>query len=180
MTNALVSGDHPSGPVLPALIAGAGEHAAWRFIEFFTVNIRNANAQAAFRDGYFRTGDLATLSPDGYYTLSDRKSDLIISGGFNIYPREIEEFLQEQRGVKEAAVVGVPDRLRGEVPVAYIVADGAFDAAVLEAECRQKLASFKVPRGFLPVEQLPPQRNGQTPKTSAAKFGDAAVVMGDN
>ena len=125
---------------------------------------RDEATQAAFRDGYFRTGDLATRSPDGYYTLCGRKSDLIISGGFNIYPREIEEFLQEQRGVKEAAVIGVPDRLRGEVPVAYIVADGAFDAAVLEAECRQKLASFKVPRGFLPVEQLPRNAMGKLQK----------------
>ncbi len=125
---------------------------------------RDQATQAAFRDGYFRTGDLATRSPDGYYTLCGRKSDLIISGGFNIYPREIEEFLQEQRGVKEAAVVGVPDRLRGEVPVAYVVADGDFDAAALEAECRQKLASFKVPRGFLPVEQLPRNAMGKLQK----------------
>ncbi len=69
-------------------------------------------------DGWFRTGDLATRSPDGYYTLSGRKSDLIISGGFNIYPREIEEFLLEQQEMAEAAVVGRADRLRGEVPVA--------------------------------------------------------------
>ena len=64
MTNALVSGDHPSGPVLPALIAGAGERAAWRFVEFFTVNIRNANTQAAFRDGYFRIGERGISSPE--------------------------------------------------------------------------------------------------------------------
>ena len=61
-------------------------------------------------------------SADGYYTLCGRRSDLIISGGFNIYPREIEEFLMEQPEVAEAAVVGEPDRVRGEVPVAYVVA----------------------------------------------------------
>ena len=71
---------------------------------------------AAFLDGYFRTGDLAIRSADGYYTLCGRKSDLIISGGFNIYPREIEEFLEEQEGVAEAAVAAAPDRVRGEVP----------------------------------------------------------------
>ena len=125
---------------------------------------RDEATRAAFRDGYFRTGDLATRSPDGYYTLCGRKSDLIISGGFNIYPREIEEFLQEQQGVKEVAVVGVPDRLRGEVPVAYIVADGAFNATALETECRQKLASFKVPREFLAVEQLPRNAMGKIQK----------------
>lgn len=80
---------------------------------------------------------------------------MIISGGFNIYPREIEELLLEHEGVAEAAVVGAPDRLRGEVPVAYIVAPGGFDAAALEARCREKLASFKTPRAFLGVQKLP-------------------------
>ena len=75
-------------------------------------------------------------SPDGYYTLLGRRSDLIISGGFNIYPREIEEFLQELEGVAEAAVVGVPDRIRGEVPVAYIVAAGELRLEDLEQQCR--------------------------------------------
>ena len=82
---------------------------------------REEATRAAFVDGWFRTGDLAERAPDGYYTLSGRKSDLIISGGFNIYPREIEEFLQEQEEVAEAAVVGSPDRVRGEVPVAFVV-----------------------------------------------------------
>src|SRR5208337_4815913 len=74
---------------------------------------REEATRAAFVDGWFRTGDLAERSADGYYTLCGRRSDLIISGGFNIYPREIEEFLEEQDEVAEAAVVGVPDRLRG-------------------------------------------------------------------
>jgi malonyl-CoA/methylmalonyl-CoA synthetase len=74
---------------------------------------RDDATRDAFADGYFKTGDIATRSPDGYYTLSGRKSDLIISGGFNIYPREIEEFLQEQPEISEAAVVGLPDKMRG-------------------------------------------------------------------
>ena len=78
-------------------------------------------------DGWFRTGDLADVLADGYYTLSGRKSDLIISGGFNIYPREIEEFLQEQAEVAEAAVVARPDPVRGEVPVAYVVCRARVD-----------------------------------------------------
>ncbi|HYL34287.1 MAG TPA: AMP-binding protein [Bryobacteraceae bacterium] len=119
---------------------------------------------AAFIDGYFRTGDLAVRSPDGYYTLCGRKSDLIISGGFNIYPREVEEFLEEQDGVLEAAVAAIPDRVRGEVPVAYIVASGALDAAVLDALCREKLASFKVPRSFFFVEKLPRNALGKVQK----------------
>ena len=69
-----------------------------------------------------------------------------------------------QRGTVRREALGVPDRLRGEVPVAYIVAHGAFDAAVLEARCREKLASFKVPRGFLAVEELPRNAMGKIPK----------------
>ena len=82
---------------------------------------REDATRAAFQDGWFRTGDLAVRSEDGYYTLCGRRSDLIISGGFNIYPREIEEFLMEQEEVAEAAVAAAPDRVRGEVPVAYVV-----------------------------------------------------------
>jgi malonyl-CoA/methylmalonyl-CoA synthetase len=125
---------------------------------------REDATRAAFRDGYFRTGDLAVRSPDGYYTLLGRKSDLIISGGFNIYPREIEEFLLEQEQVAEAAVVGVPDRLRGEIPVAYVVVRGELDAAVLERCCRESLASFKVPRAFIAVDKLPRTALGKIQK----------------
>ncbi len=118
--------------------------------------------KAAFRDGWFRTGDLVVRSPDGYYTLQGRRSDLIISGGFNIYPREIEEFLAEQPGVQEVAVTGVSDARRGEVPVAYLV--GNFDAVLLEAACREHLASFKIPRAFVPVPSLPRTALGKIQK----------------
>jgi malonyl-CoA/methylmalonyl-CoA synthetase len=125
---------------------------------------RDDATRAAFRDGYFRTGDLAIRSADGYYTLCGRKSDLIISGGFNIYPREIEEFLQEQDEVAEAAVVGVPDRVRGEAPVAYVVMTCAMEPQALEQRCREKLASFKVPREFIAVERLPRNAMGKIQK----------------
>jgi GrpB-like predicted nucleotidyltransferase (UPF0157 family) len=125
---------------------------------------REDATRAAFRDGYFRTGDLAVRSPDGYYTLCGRKSDLIISGGFNIYPREIEEFLEDQDGIAEAAVSSAPDRVRGEVPIAYIVTTGAIDPAALEAICREKLASFKVPRAFIVVNKLPRNALGKIQK----------------
>ncbi|HYH07090.1 MAG TPA: AMP-binding protein [Thermoanaerobaculia bacterium] len=121
-----------------------------------------ATAAAFTADGFFRTGDLASVAEDGYITLLGRKSDLIISGGFNIYPREIEELLLEQEGVAEAAVVGVPDEVRGEVPVAYLV--GTFDAAELERVCREQLASFKVPRRFVQVEAIPRTALGKVQK----------------
>lgn len=117
---------------------------------------RRAEATAAaFSDGWFRTGDVGVRAPDGYITLEGRRSDLIISGGFNIYPREIEEVLAEQRGVYEAAVVGVKDAVRGEVPVAYLVCDDAVDLEALASQVRTQLASFKVPRGFVRVDALP-------------------------
>jgi malonyl-CoA/methylmalonyl-CoA synthetase len=125
---------------------------------------REEATRVAFSDGYFRTGDLATRSADGYYTLSGRRSDLIISGGFNIYPREIEEFLQEQPEISEAAVKGVADRARGEVPVAYVVATSGFDAAAMEERCRASLASFKIPRKFVVIESLPRNALGKVQK----------------
>jgi malonyl-CoA/methylmalonyl-CoA synthetase len=125
---------------------------------------REEATRSAFVDGWFRTGDIAERSADGYYTLCGRRSDLIISAGFNIYPREIEEFLQEQEEVAEAAVVGVPDRVRGEVPVAYVVLKSAVDCAVLAERCRSKLASFKAPREFVVVERLPRNAMGKVQK----------------
>jgi malonyl-CoA/methylmalonyl-CoA synthetase len=130
---------------------------------------REDATKAAFVDGWFRTGDIGSRSADGYYTLSGRKSDLIISGGFNIYPREIEEFLMEQPGVAEAAVVGEPDRVRGEVPVAYIVwrdptADLTEAAGKVEARCRESLASFKIPRRFEAIDKLPRNALGKVQK----------------
>jgi malonyl-CoA/methylmalonyl-CoA synthetase len=129
----------------------------------------DATAAAFTSDGFFRTGDLASLSPDGYLTLLGRRSDLIISAGFNIYPREIEELLLEQPGVAEAAVVGVPDDLRGEVPVAYLV--GEADPADLERICRDQLASFKVPRRFVKVESIPRTALGKVQKHLLADEG---------
>lgn len=125
---------------------------------------RDEATQAAFDNGYFKTGDMAVCSTDGYIILRGRKSDLIISGGFNIYPREIEEFLMEQESISEAAVVGVPDRLRGELPVAYIVPNGNIDVKLLEQKCRKELASFKIPHQFFLLDKLPRTALGKVQK----------------
>ena len=121
---------------------------------------------AAFADGWFRTGDIAERGPDGYITLRGRRSDLVISGGFNIYPREIEELLSEHPSVAEVAVAGVPDAVRGEVPVAYVVlrADASANADVLIEHCRSQLASFKVPRRVVFLERLPRTALGKVQK----------------
>jgi len=123
-----------------------------------------AATRAAFDNGWFRTGDIAEKSAGGYITLCGRRSDLIISGGFNIYPREIEEFLTEQPEIAEAAVVAEADRVRGEIPVAYVVVQSAIEPAILEARCREKLASFKIPRRFEIVEKLPRNAMGKIQK----------------
>jgi malonyl-CoA/methylmalonyl-CoA synthetase len=119
---------------------------------------------AAFADGWFRTNDMARRSTDGYVTLCGRASDLIISGGFNIYPREIEEFLQEQPGVREASVMGVPDERRGEVPVAYLVAGDGFDDEAVREACAKAFASFKQPRAFVRIAALPRNALGKVQK----------------
>lgn len=118
----------------------------------------------AFVDNWFRTGDLGERSNDGYITLRGRRTELIISGGFNIYPREIEEVLLEQPGVREAVVCGAPDERRGELPVAYVVVDETFDEKAAEAACRKSLASFKVPRAFIRVDSVPRTALGKVQK----------------
>ena len=123
-----------------------------------------AATRAAFVDGWFRTGDIASRSADGYYTLCGRASDLIICSGFNIYPREIEELLLELPGVQDAAVVGRPDAAKGEVPTAYVVASDEFDADAAREACARALASFKVPRAFVRVDALPRNALGKVQK----------------
>ncbi|NOT61020.1 MAG: AMP-binding protein [Acidobacteria bacterium] len=124
-----------------------------------------AEAFKAEADGvWFRTGDLGERAADGYITLRGRGTDLIISGGFNIYPREIEEVLLDQPGIREAVVVGVSDERRGELPVAYVVVDESFDEVKTTEACRQQFASFKVPRAFVRVESLPRTALGKIQK----------------
>ena len=120
---------------------------------------------AAWRDDWFQTGDIGERATDGYITLKGRRSDLIISGGFNIYPREIEEVILEQPGVREVAVVGVADPVRGEVPVAYVVVDAEkFDEATVAAHLRSQFASFKQPRAFVRLDTLPRTALGKIQK----------------
>ena len=126
-----------------------------------------ANPEAtakAFTDGWFMTGDVGELDAAGCLTLRGRATELIISGGFNIYPREIEEVLLEQPGVREAAVIGAPDARRGEVPVAYVVTDPGVDLDGLRDRCAASLASFKTPRAVHRVDALPRNAMGKLQK----------------
>ena len=148
------------GVALPAGERGELQvRGAVMFSEYW--NRPDATAES-FADGdWFRTGDVGVRAADGYITLEGRRSDLIISGGFNIYPREIEELLAEQEGVREAAVVGVKDAVRGEVPVAYLVCDATVNLEALAQQVRTQLASFKVPKRVVFVDALPKNPSGK-------------------
>jgi acyl-CoA synthetase (AMP-forming)/AMP-acid ligase II len=118
----------------------------------------------ALRDGWLHTGDVATRDADGYLYLVDRKKDMIIRGGENIYPREIEDVLLEHPGVREAAVVGRPEAVRGEEVHAVVALVAGTDLADVEAFCRERLAPFKVPVTWELVEALPKTSTGKIDK----------------
>jgi long-chain acyl-CoA synthetase len=109
------------------------------------------------KDGWLHTGDIASMDEEGYFKIVDRKKDMIIAGGFNIYPREIEEVLYEHPKVLEAAVIGVTDSYRGETVKAFIVVKQGetLDEAELDAYCRGQLAAYKVPRLYEFRTELP-------------------------
>ena len=121
----------------------------------------------ALRDGWLYTGDMGSFDPDGYLTLRDRSKDLIISGGMNIYPREVEEALLRHPGVAAAAVVGRPDPQWGEAVVAFVVAAdrGARpSAADLDQTCLDYIARFKRPKDYRFVDSLPVNNYGKVVK----------------
>ncbi|MET0325630.1 MAG: AMP-binding protein [Ilumatobacteraceae bacterium] len=121
----------------------------------------------ALRDGWLHTGDVGSFDADGYLTLRDRSKDLIISGGMNIYPREVEEALLRHPGVRAAAVVGRPDEEWGETVVAFVVAaDGAAPPAVedLDRACLDRIARFKRPKDYRFVDSLPTNNYGKVVK----------------
>jgi long-chain acyl-CoA synthetase len=130
---------------------------------------RNPEATAAaLRDGWLFTGDVGSLDADGFLTLKDRSKDLIISGGSNIYPREVEEVLLTAPGVAEVAVVGAPDPEWGEVVVAFVVphTGAPLDAAALDAHCLEHIARFKRPKRYRLVDSLPKNNYGKVLKTA--------------
>jgi malonyl-CoA/methylmalonyl-CoA synthetase len=114
-----------------------------------------ATAEAFTEDGWFRTGDLGAFDGDGYLRISGRSKELIITGGFNVYPREVEEWLLEHPGVREAAVIGRPSDEWGEEVTAVLVTDGRLEPEALRAHAAAGLASYKVPKRYEFVDALP-------------------------
>jgi long-chain acyl-CoA synthetase len=134
---------------------------------------RNEAATArTLRGGWLFTGDIGVLDADGFLTLKDRSKDVIISGGSNIYPREVEEVLLQHRSVAEVAVIGAPDAEWGEVVIAFVVAaDGAaVSEGDLDALCLDHIARFKRPKAYRFVDGLPKNNYGKVLKTELRKL----------
>ena len=130
-----------------------------------------ANAKALL-DGWLMTGDMGFLDEDGYLTLQDRSKDLIISGGSNIYPREVEEVVLQHPLVEEVSVVGAPHPDWGEVVVAFVVTtDGQpLDRAALDGHCLAHIARFKRPKEWRHVAALPKNNYGKVLKTTLRQW----------
>jgi acyl-CoA synthetase (AMP-forming)/AMP-acid ligase II len=114
-----------------------------------------ATAEAFTADGWFRTGDVAEQRADGRYRLVGRLKEMYKSGGYNVYPREIEDAIHSHPDVIMAAVVSRPDPLWDEVGVAYVVARPGMTANALEQYCRERLANYKLPKAFVRCDELP-------------------------
>jgi long-chain acyl-CoA synthetase len=137
-------------------------------------NRPDASAEA-IRDGWFHSGDMATVDEDGYFFIVDRKKDMIIRGGYNVYPREIEEVIYEHPAVREAAVVGVPDDQYGEeVGAAIALKDGAeVSPDELREFVKEQVAAYKYPRRIWLVEELPKGPTGKILKREIEPPPDA-------
>jgi malonyl-CoA/methylmalonyl-CoA synthetase len=156
----------PDGAVGEILLRGSNVFRGyWRAPE------KTAEAFVADADGkrWFRTGDLGKRDPHtGFFTLMSRRSDLIISGGYNIYPREVEELLHTHPAVLEAAVIAKPDAALGEIPIAFVALKHSATADELIAFCNAHLARYKVPRGICFLDALPRNAMGKIEKKKLA------------
>jgi acyl-CoA synthetase (AMP-forming)/AMP-acid ligase II len=122
---------------------------------------RAAETAAALHDGWVRTGDLGRLDEDGQLHYAGRTKEMIKTGGFSVDPREVEDALVAVPGIREAAVIGVPDEHWGEMVVAFVAPRGAVAPDELRAACREHLAGYKLPKQILEVDRLPLNATGK-------------------
>jgi long-chain acyl-CoA synthetase len=141
--------------------------------------LEEATAEAIDRDGWFKTGDMAKVDEDGYFFIVDRKKDLVIRGGYNIYPREIEEVFYEHPDVREAAVIGIPhDELGQEVVAAIALKPGGeCTPDELREFVKQRVAAYKYPRRVWLVDNLPKGPTGKIIKREI-RAPDLAPTVG--
>jgi HIP---CoA ligase len=125
-----------------------------------------ATAAAIDPDGWLHTGDVGVLRADGLLRITDRLKDMVVVGGFNVYPAEVEQLIARHPAVSEVAVIGVPDDRLGEVCRAYVIPRPGtdIDPAEIVEFCRQRLANFKVPRSVVIVAELPRNAGGKVLK----------------
>jgi fatty-acyl-CoA synthase len=135
----------------------------------------------ALRDGWYRTGDIGLRDADGYFFVHDRKKNLIISGGENVYPAEVERVLLEHPDVVECGVIGRPDVRWDEVPVAYVIrrAGCSVEADDLKAHVLTQLARFKVPRDIVFVDDLPRTALGKVQHFMLRQLDETAASQGE-
>ena len=155
-------------------ILGAGEPGAL-FVKGYTVmsgywGKPEATAEVLSSDGWLDTGDVALLRPDGHVVFIGRHKDMLKVGGENVSPAEIEGYLLEMDGVEEVAVVGYPDARLVEVPVAFVVSSTELSADDLLSRCRGKIASFKIPRHLIFVEEMPATPSGKIRKVELREW----------
>jgi long-chain acyl-CoA synthetase len=161
-----VSVQNDAGEILPAKTTGE-------------ICVRGANVMqgywkqpqetaAAIRNGWLLTGDIGHRDADGYFFITDRKKDMLLVNGINVYPREIEEVLYQFPGVKEAAVIGVADARKGEQPVAFVAPNDGMqlDSAAILQFARERLADYKIPRKIVQLPALPRNATGKILKTA--------------
>jgi len=134
----------------------------------------------AIRDGWLLTGDVGHCDADGYFYITDRKKDMLLVNGINVYPREIEEVLYKYPGVREAAVIGIPDARKGEQPLAFVVGhDGVtLEEKPLLAYLRERLAEYKVPRRLVFLPALPHTATGKILKNELRKIAGSRPPAG--
>src|SRR4051812_1777738 len=136
-------------------------------------NRPDATREALTGDGWFRTGDLGRLDDeDGSLEITGRSKELIISGGLNVYPREVEAVLEEHPAVGSVAVAGVPSERWGEEVVAFVVADGDLDGDAVIAFARERLSAYKCPKRVVALDELPVNRMGKVRRDALAEMAD--------
>lgn len=161
-------------PERPLAIGEAGEIR----VRGASVSSRYWGEASGHPDGWLLTGDVGVLDADGYLRLVDRKKDMLIVGGFNVYPREIEEVLARHPAIIESAVIGTPDERKGEVPIAFVVVRAAgATAEELAAYCAGKLVGYKLPKRVILVDALPKTAANKTDKKVLARLvGEARAA----
>jgi long-chain acyl-CoA synthetase len=134
----------------------------------------------ALRGGWLHTGDLGRFDAAGNLSLVDRARDVVITGGYNVYPREVEQVLLDDPSIGDVAVIGVPDPEWGERVVAYVVAapGAVIDESALDRRCLQSIARHKRPRGYFVVEELPRNSAGKVLKNSLRELPRDLIVGG--